>query len=147
YYEIPEQPWLQVVPGPAAEVHVLAPTLVDPGSPFPLRLRAVDAFGNPTETSVPEVSLHGGPGVSLSQETVAASRFERGVAVLESGAVIGARTVSPAVGGNGEAWRIESRSELGASLSNPIRLRAAGETQLLWGDLHGQTGETGGTGS
>ncbi len=47
YARLPEPLLVSVVPGPAAKAVVVAPSVIAPGEPFPLRVRFEDADSNP----------------------------------------------------------------------------------------------------
>jgi len=126
---LPEQPWVEVVPGPPARRLAILPTRRAPGEPFALLLRADDRWGNPTALPAGSHQLFGSQAIAGLPE-----RFE-----WPQGA---------------RAHRIEGLSTAAAQAvvvlwnetpSNPLRVSEGGLTPY-WADLHGQSGETVGTG-
>lgn len=123
--------------GPA-QLALLAPSDVVAGEPSWLHLRAVDRWGNVATSYRGEVAFGGDRPEGLP----AVYRFtdaDGGVRRFE-----GVRYARPG------ALAVTARDEaLGmAAQSNPIRCHdRAPDYRLYWGDLHGQSGETVGTGS
>jgi len=126
---LPVQPHVQVVSGPPVRPLAILPTRRAPGEAFSLLLRADDRWGNPTalpagrhalRSSAPVAGL---PASFDWPEGACAHRIER----LSADAT--------------EALTIH----WGDTASNPMRV--AGEALTpYWADLHGQSGETVGTG-
>lgn len=127
---LPQQPSVAIVPGPPARRLAFLPTQRAPGQPFALLLRADDRWGNPAP-------------LPAGRHTLAANAPV--VGLPESfGWPAGAR-----------AHRIEGlRTDAIEALvvtwddtqSNPMRVAPAALVPF-WADLHGQSGETVGTGS
>lgn len=130
-----KQPTLRIVPGKPAAHHAVLPTLRRPGQGFALSLRADDVWGNPTGriggrfrlcASAPIMGL---PESFVWPEGQRAHRIER----------LSAEAGELAIDWLDEAGVLLARS-------NPLRIA---EAPLLpfWADLHGQSGETVGTGT
>lgn len=126
-----------IIGGPAAELHVIAPSDVVAGEKTWLALRLFDAWGNPDPAYHGTVTFtdNGPEGIAGCAFTPA----DGGVRRLE-----GVRFETPGI------VRVAALdSEYGLSgVGNPIRVHAeAPALRQFWGDLHGQSGETIGTGS
>ncbi len=126
---LPNQPWVPVVPGPAVRKLAILPTCRAPGENFSLLLRADDRWGNP-------------------------AAMPAGIHQLGASQVITGLPDSFVWPEGARAHRIDGLSTAAATAavvlwndtpSNPMRV---GDTVLTpyWADLHGQSGETVGTG-
>jgi hypothetical protein len=136
YTVLEESPKLDVVGGDVHRLVAVAPTTVRPDEPFDALVKAEDLWGNPCERFTGELQLDtvGAPLAGLPA-TVRCKSGEVAVARLS-----GLRL------GSGET-RIRARGAgLGAE-SNLVHALAAGEPRTFWGDLHGQTRATVGTGT
>jgi hypothetical protein len=127
---LPHQPSIAIVPGPPVRPVAILPTRRAPGEPFDLLLRADDRWGNPA--------------------ALPAGRHR-----LSASAPIAGLPDSFAWPEGARAHRIENlRADEAVALvvtwndtrSNPMRV-APGPLTPYWADLHGQSGETVGTGS
>lgn len=138
FEEIEESPCIRVIGGPADEIQVAAPSDAVAGTPIPVTVRGLDTWGNRSDgyrgrvsfsSSDPDASLPGE--YQFTGEDRGARRFD-GV-VLNSP---GLHTISVRDDGGREA------------LSNPIVVRRERpRLRLFWGDIHGQTKQTVGTGT
>jgi hypothetical protein len=127
---LPVQPGFPIVPGPEARRLAILPTRRAPGEPFSLLLRADDRWGNPTALPPGRHTLHASAavaGLPASFDWPAGARAHRIEGLSAEAAE--ALTIT---------W--------GDVASNPMRV-AAGTLTPYWADLHGQSGETVGTGS
>src|SRR5215475_10396311 len=57
FCELPEQPWFELVAGPAASWKAIWPSLVVAGEPFRLAIVAEDMWGNPTDEAEQTITL------------------------------------------------------------------------------------------
>lgn len=137
YVELPEQPMIAIVPGPAKLYKAVIPTRQGLQQGFKLRLKAEDRWGNPSDQCEGRFLLRSSSPINGLPKTVTFQKGEfavtvNGLSVVESGDL----TIS-LVDDNGQT----------VCTSNPMRVSA--ETDLLpyWGDLHGQSEETIGTNS
>jgi hypothetical protein len=136
FCELPEQPWFDLVPGPAAHWKAIWPSLAVVGEPFRLAIVAEDMWGNPTAdadrdfTLMPSRPLRGLPGH-------VAIKPGDGPGVLES--------LVADTAGDLELRLVADGEEL--ARTNPLRVVAVAPLRRYWGDLHGQSGETIGMGS
>jgi len=137
FKEIEGSPRVKVVGGPANEIQVVAPSQVVAGSQFKITVRALDIHGNRSddyrctialESEDPEALL---PGDYTFQEED-----------------LGARTLTGAVLSTPGLHHITVTDDEGRrASSNPILvLEDEPEYNLYWGDMHGQTKQTVGTG-
>jgi hypothetical protein len=137
FVELPGSPNVELIPGPVARWKAILPTLRRTDDPFRLAVVAEDRWGNPTEQAdaalrlVPTAPIQGLP------ETLVV-RGGNGTATIDGLSVDEPGDLS-----------IELQGEAGQPLARSNPLRIVDETPLLhyWGDLHGQSGETVGTGT
>ena len=139
YVPVPGQPTINIVPGPPEIWRAVAPTTHPAGQPFRLSLKAEDKWGNPSNQVSASLKLRSTPELSGLPETVEFSSGEF-AQVIE-----GLKAEKPGT------YRIEMLNDAGDGLAtaNPIRIVEPEDGQLLhfWGDVHGQSEETVGTGS
>lgn len=139
YVPVPDQPVISIVPGPPAIWRAIAPTTHPAGQPFRLSLKAEDKWGNPSDKASASVRLRSTAELSGLPETVTFSPGEF------------AKVIEGLKAGKAGICRIEMLDEADEVLAvtNPIRIVEPEEGQLLhfWGDVHGQSEETIGTGS
>ncbi len=133
---LPNQPGVKIVPGAPITHRAILPTLRRPGDAFSLALRADDAWGNPSAGLSGRVHLRASAPVAGLPEAFdwpAGARAHR-IEGLSAAAT--------------EALTIDWLDEAGQVLvtSNPLRL-AATELLPFWADLHGQSGESVGSGT
>jgi hypothetical protein len=138
YTPLEPSPMLDVVGGPLHRLVPVAPTTVRPGEPFDALVKAEDLWGNPCERASLTVALATrGAAVAALPATVAFRSGEVAVARLTE-----LRLAEP----GGEARLVATAGDHRAE-SNLIRALAPGEPKSWWGDLHGQTRATVGTGT
>jgi hypothetical protein len=127
---LPDQPHVPIVPGPPVRRLAILPTRRAPGEPFALLLRADDRWGNPAALPGAVHRLRASAPVAGLPETFAWPEGARAHRIegLHSEAA--------------EALTIH----WGDVASNPMRVATAPLTPY-WADLHGQSGETVGTGT
>jgi len=137
YVELPEQPIIEIVPGPPALYKAILPTLRRTGEKFRLCLKGEDRWGNPSDQCEGAFRLQTSMPVEGLPDAV---RFEKG----KFGLILDGLSVSEP--GDLTVALLDGAGKLVAE-SNPCRF--AGEAALLpyWGDLHGQSEETIGTNS
>ena len=139
YQPVPDQPVIKIVAGPPEVYLAVAPTLIATGQPFPLKMKGEDRWGNPSNQCDATFALRvtGSADVTGLPESVTfkPGQFTR---ILD-----GLVMASP-----GEAViELVAADGTVAAQSNPIRAEAAPVLKHFWGDLHGQSEETIGTGS
>lgn len=136
FVELPQQPAIRLVPGRPAHFKAILPTLRREGDAFRLAVLAEDRWGNVSDKVDRKVILRPSQPVAGLPETLA---FEPGQGPIE----IAGLTTAPG------DLRIEVLDEGGKHLatSNPLRVTKAETLLHFWGDLHGQSGETVGSGT
>jgi len=137
YVELPKQPEIAIVPGPAAIYKAIIPTLRATGQPFDIRMKGEDKWGNPSDQCDATFKLVASSPVDGLPDTVT---FKKG----EFAAVIDGLSISE----TGDVT-IDLVDDAGGVVckSNPIRVVESAELLPYWGDLHGQSEETIGTNS
>jgi hypothetical protein len=138
YTVLDPSPTIDVIGGALHRLVAVAPTTVRPGEPFDALVKAEDVWGNPCERFAGEVSLaaEGAPleglpaRVAFRSGEVAVARLA-GLRLLEAGA----------------ETRISAAHAGHHADSNLVRALRPGEAKAFWGDLHGQTRATVGTGT
>jgi hypothetical protein len=136
FTELPQQPSLALVPGPAAQWKAIWPSLAVIGEPFRLAIVAEDAWGNPTGETEQTLSLVPSRPIRGLPQTVAINRGD-GPRVLDN-------LIADAPG-DLELRLVADGEEL--ARANPLRVVAQAPLRRYWGDLHGQSGETIGMGT
>ena len=128
--DLPEQPELEIVNGPAAKLVLISPTEAVVGQPFRLGIKLEDVWGNPCRDFEGKVRLHSDAKLIGLPESVSPGRIQ-GIIAGEPGIV----RISGSFGGLD-------------AVSPPIEVKAkSAEFRPFWGDLHGQSEETIGTNS
>jgi len=137
YYPLEPAPVVPIIGGPAELLQVVAPSIVAEGETFSIHVRALDSYGNPSSTYQQPVQLRA-EGIAGLPDQVTFSTADQGVLRVD-----GLRVEQPG------RMRVSAQDAAGRRAeSNPILATAEpASPRLFWGDLHGQTGETIGTGS
>ncbi|WP_372623991.1 DUF3604 domain-containing protein [Falsiroseomonas sp.] len=127
---LPEQPNFPIVPGPPVRPLAILPTRRAPGEPFALLLRADDRWGNPAVLPAGTHRLRASAPVAGLPESFTWPEGARALRI--EGLTAGAAEVLTV------QWD--------DTPSNPMRVAPA-PLRPYWADLHGQSGETVGTGT
>ncbi|NIQ52967.1 MAG: hypothetical protein GWN71_05810, partial [Gammaproteobacteria bacterium] len=142
YVVLPDRLAFDIVPGPGYRYRLNVPTRVQAGEPVRLRVKCEDLWGNPLRSldARPAVTCAGVDDGTAGEPLAVAPTHEDGVLTyaLEAPAAPGLYHYAIADG------------EVRGDTSNPmVVLPPGGDAGLryYWGDYHGQTGETVGTGS
>lgn len=128
----------EVIGGPATGLVVVAPSDAVAGEPARLHIRAVDRWGNPDPDYAGTVRFEGNLPGGLP-DTYRFTPGDSGIHCFEN----------VQFQGNGIIYvsAFDDEAQLQAT-SNPIRMHSSPPAlRTFWGDLHGQTRETVGTGS
>ncbi len=136
FCELPQQPAFDLVPGPAYRWKAIWPSLAVIGEPFRLAIVAEDLWGNPTENADRRLALVPSRPIRGLPERVAVTPG-LGPVVIENLAADAPGDVE---------LRVLSDAGEELARANPLRVVAAAPLRRYWGDLHGQSGETIGSG-
>jgi len=132
---LPDSPRVEVHAGPPAQLRVLLPGVVRPGETVPVRVSVLDREGSRGVAYAGEITLEGAAPVLELPDRVTLAPGAGGVALVEGLAR------EPGVA------RITARTAEGLEAeSNPLLVSAEGP-RILWGDLHGHSSLSDGTGS
>lgn len=138
FVDLPDQPTVRVVGGAATRLRVFAPSQARLGAPFAVTIKAEDRWGNPADwyrgevRFAPTAGARGPDSCRFGDADAGARRLEG--FVLERPGVHRIAAADAAAGLLAE--------------SNPIvGVEEAPTHRLYWGDIHGQTEDTVGTGS
>jgi Protein of unknown function (DUF3604) len=138
YSPLAGSPTLDIVGGDFHRLVVIAPTTVRPGEPFEALVKAEDLWGNPCERFTGEVALSvRGAQIAGLPPRVTFRHGELAVATMSALCVADAGGETRIVAAHGEH----------CAESNLVRALSPGEPKTWWGDLHGQTRATVGTGT
>jgi hypothetical protein len=136
FCELPKQPAIDLVPGPAHRWKAIWPSLALVGEPFRLAIVAEDLWGNPTADADARLTLAPSQPVRGLPERVT---IAPGNAPL---------VIEDLIADTAGDIELRLLAEGGAEIAraNPLRVVAAAPLRRYWGDLHGQSGETIGCG-
>ena len=142
FYELTENPELRVVGGAPETWHLVYPQRPLKGEPFKVLVRAVDSWGNPAEEFQGKVRIL--KSISAGEE---ADHIPKEAELKEADGGV-CRVPGVRLNGSGP-YRLRVEDSLGlAALGPPICPRQSeDELSLFWGDMHGQTRSTVGTGT
>lgn len=138
FSQVKKSPSISIVGGPANTLQISAPSQVWPGKPFSIFLRALDSWGNPSSFYRGTLELQGTPDVvDLPKKCTFTSR-DKGVKKFD-----GVNFFKKGV------YYIKAKDTRGKdAVSNPIVCHPKQpDLKIYWGDLHGQTRSTLGTGT
>jgi hypothetical protein len=125
-------PNFSILTGPSEYYTVVAPTLVQAGTPFRVHIRGNDKFGNPTPVTASGLTLDADPALEVDlDESNGRATWIDDVTINESGLrrlTLRDRTTDLAV-------------------SNPIIVGDTDREMICWGDTQAQTASTVGVGS
>lgn len=136
FQTLPVQPSIAIVPGPPERFIAVLPTRRRPSETFSLKIKGEDKWGNPSNRCDTRLRLRTQGKIDGLRETVVltpgafATEIE-GLSIAEESIV--------------EIELLDDSSTVVAT-TNPLQI-VGGDIQHFWGDLHGQSEETIGTGS
>ena len=134
YEPVADQPWVEVIGGPATRFEVTAPSDARVGQPLTVAVRATDAWGNTDSGFTGELAIRADLQVDGLPPVAGFSSGGKGVLALD-GVVPREKGVL--------CIEVEARTPACTARSNLVRCHEdAHRWTLYWGDLHGQTMET-----
>lgn len=136
YVELPKQPFVKLVPGRPTRFKAILPTLRRESDSFRLAVLAEDRWGNVSDKVDRTVTLRPSQPIAGLPEAIT---FSPGTGPIE---ITGLTTAAGDV-------HVDVLDQSGAPLaiSNPLRVVKEAALFHFWGDLHGQSGETVGSGT
>lgn len=137
YVELPEQPIINIIPGPVKRYKAIMPTATVAGQPFKLRIKGEDGWGNPTNQCEGELFLSANYPVRNLPELV---KLEQGKFEMTIDNLSVDDSVDLIISLQDKANKLNAKS-------NPNRICSELTLKPFWGDLHGQSEETIGTNS
>lgn len=137
FQTLPEQPAIAIVPGATETWVAVVPSTLTSGEPFSLKVKAEDAWGNPTNKASMKLTLKANQLVKNLPEVLEIKEGEfacilSGLVVLKNGPL--------------EITFYGPDGSL-VAICNPTIVSDAPPLKSYWGDLHGQSDETLGTNS
>jgi hypothetical protein len=137
FYEAAGCPEIEVLPGEADAIHLVYPQTPEPGQPFDVAVRMVDFWGNPVRIYNGKITLDGGPAWKGLPDIVTLDPADQGIKIFPGVSVHGAGPL-----------RLTASDDRGLKCVGPALVpRQETEPALFWGDAHGQTRSTVGTGT
>lgn len=131
-----KQPFIEIVPGKPKIWKALLPTLRGAGEPFRLVVKPEDLWGNPSNQYVGDVALMTSAPIEGLPDKVTFSEGDFSVVLDDLKAEgEGDYSIDLVIGGEKVAT------------SNPMRIKNDPPFAHYWSDMHGQTGETIGSGT
>jgi hypothetical protein len=130
---------LTLLPGQWTECAILIPSQALPGEPIPVAVRLTDRWGNPCSGGPPRLEVLPNPDWASLPSSIAVAASNEGTSLHDF--------LAPRRPGT---YRVEVLDPESARrfTSNPLVVsNDAAHRPLFWGDLHGQSGETLGTGT
>jgi len=138
FEEIEDSPSIRVVGGPAEAIQVVSPSEAIAGKPFHVTVRALDSWGNISTEYEGRVSFKSSDSTASLPEEYSFTERDQGVKRFQ-GISLGSEGVQTI-----HLWDDAGRE----AESNPIMvLPVKPDLKLFWGDFHGQTKQTVGTGT
>ena len=172
FYELEQQPTIRVTGGTMNKIEAVLPSVIDADEPFSITVRALDSWGNIAEKYNAKVSIFG-----LTMPHVAADALQRSAAKPIASTDVAQRSAAESIISGEKPIVVAMRTGIGiaagmklqkqgiyyitledaengvAGKGNPIVCKDAAcsaestPLHLYWGDMHGQTKETIGTGT
>lgn len=138
YKPIENSPFITIIGEKVDQIQIVAPSQAVVGDPFKVTVRSLDVYGNRSDPYRGKVSFQAADSAAKLPESYAFTVNDTG-----------AHTFNDLVLNEPGLQKITITDENGLkAVSNPIRvLDKKPELKLYWGDAHGQTKETVGTGS
>ncbi|RAI44751.1 DUF3604 domain-containing protein [Rhodoplanes roseus] len=136
FTELASSPRFALMPGAPARWKAILPSLAVVGEPFRLAVLAEDVWGNPTDKADARIALSSSQPLQGLPDHIDVAPGD-GPHVIEG-------IIATAPGDVG--LRLSSGDGETLADANPMKVVAAAPLRRYWADLHGQSGETVGTG-
>jgi len=137
YQDVEETPVVTILPAEFSTLEIVAPSFVCPGEPFTAHVRLLDRFGNPTPRYLGPVTVSADLPDGRARWQAESTPSNQGVVSIRVG------PLPP-----GTHRLLAQAGIVARAMSNPILCAQQHPApRLLWGDLHGQTESTVGTGT
>ncbi len=131
-----KQPFITIVPGKASVWKALLPTLRQVGQPFRFIVKPEDRWGNPSDQFTGVVSLKANNPIKGLPEKVTFNSGDFSVVLDDL-----------VIDEEGDYHIDVLIDEAVVARSNPLRIKSSSPFSHYWSDMHGQSGETIGSGS
>ena len=135
FTEVSSSPGFALIPGAAARLKAILPSLAIVGEPFRLALVAEDLWGNPTAFGEQALHFTAAPPLRNLPSKITPKQTEWPLVLHGLVADVPADL----------DLRVCDDSGAEVARANPLRLVRETSVRRYWGDLHGQSGETVGT--
>ncbi len=137
FQPLPQQNAIAIVPGPVASWACVIPSVCTKGTPFTLKIKAEDTWGNPTNQASAQLHLSASRPVKNLPDTIN----------VTPGSF--ATVIDGLIDDDSGHLSISIHDQHGTLLtrSNPAQVHADPAAYKFWGDIHGQSDETLGTNS
>ncbi|MFH1089859.1 MAG: DUF3604 domain-containing protein [Candidatus Uhrbacteria bacterium] len=132
YLEIEKSPEIEVLPGQASQLKIVAPTKVEKNSFFKALIKIEDRFGNPCRQLDGIFRLEKNPQIQGSLKKI---NFKKGRAIIKLKII------------NDGSHFIKAKFDGIEGISNPVIVSQKVKLNYYWADFHAQSGETVGTNS
>jgi hypothetical protein len=138
YEEIEDSPVITLIGGPADELTIVTPSEAVVGDPFSILVRAIDSWGNRSDSYSESVTFGASDPLAELPEKYIFKARNKGAKRLKNAVLktVGIQTITVKDGSGREA-----------TSGTIIVRKKKPELSLFWGDFHGQTKETVATGS
>ncbi len=128
---LPQDLTIDIIPGPAESITAVLPSTAGTGEQKELRVRAEDYWGNIATGFSGTLHIQGDNGIDTPKKI----EIENGTGTVP---------VTPTEPG---IHRLEIEGDRFEAVSNPLQCQENIERHTYWGDIHGQSGETVGSGT
>ncbi len=130
FYRLQEQPTIRVEPGKATRLKVIAPSIIEKGEIFSLRLTAYDRFINRAVDYEGELTLESSSNIKNLPKEIHFSPEDEGSKLITglSCSTVGTQFITATDPVNSQSF-----------VSNPIKVQERKKYNLYWGDPHFHT--------
>jgi hypothetical protein len=134
YVELPDDLSMDIVPGSTRDLEAIAPSNAQVGEAFRVSIRAEDYWGNPASDSSTVIRFEGPESAVLPDPQTLTDGVAHAPVSFEAPGVYRLTAIDDETGAE--------------ATTNAVTCRRSDSTfETFWGDIHGQSGETVGTGT